>query len=91
MRPMDLNADHATNLGDRVHGSQLLDGAWNKINGLRRLNLFAHGEEISKGTWQAPPGSYSITLARPSNDSGTVTPRAMAVFRLTTSSTFVDC
>jgi superfamily I DNA and/or RNA helicase len=31
-----------------VHGSQLLDGAWTKIEDLRRLNLFAHGEAVSQ-------------------------------------------
>jgi hypothetical protein len=31
-----------------VHGSQLLEGAWTKIEDLRRLNLFAHGEAVSQ-------------------------------------------
>jgi predicted RecB family nuclease len=31
-----------------VHGSQLLEGAWTKIEDLRRLNLFAHGEVVSQ-------------------------------------------
>jgi uncharacterized protein len=31
-----------------VHGSQLLEGAWTKIEDLRRLNLFAHGEAASQ-------------------------------------------
>jgi hypothetical protein len=31
-----------------VHGTQLLEGAWTRIEDLRRLNLFALGEEISR-------------------------------------------
>ncbi|UGA43034.1 TM0106 family RecB-like putative nuclease [Bradyrhizobium quebecense] len=30
-----------------VHGAQLLEGAWTKIDDLRRLNLFAHAESIA--------------------------------------------
>jgi predicted RecB family nuclease len=30
-----------------VHGAQLLEGAWTKIDDLRRLNLFAHAEAIA--------------------------------------------
>ena len=30
-----------------VHGAELLDGAWTKINDLRRLNLFAHAEAVA--------------------------------------------
>ncbi len=30
-----------------VHGAALLDGAWTKIDDLRRLNLFAHAEAIA--------------------------------------------
>jgi uncharacterized protein len=30
-----------------VHGSELLDGAWTKIDDLRRLNLFAHAEAVA--------------------------------------------
>lgn len=30
-----------------VHGAELLDGAWTKIDDLRRLNLFAHAESFS--------------------------------------------
>jgi predicted RecB family nuclease len=33
-----------------VHGTQLLDSAWTKIDDLRRLNLFAHGEAVSQVT-----------------------------------------
>jgi len=29
-----------------VHGNELLDGAWTKIDDLRRLNLFAHAEAV---------------------------------------------
>jgi uncharacterized protein len=29
-----------------VHGAELLDGAWTKIDDLRRLNLFAHAEAV---------------------------------------------
>lgn len=31
-----------------VHGTHLMDGAWTKIDDLRRLNLFAHGEAIAQ-------------------------------------------
>jgi superfamily I DNA and/or RNA helicase len=31
-----------------VHGTKLLDGAWNKIDDLRRLSLFAHAEAVSQ-------------------------------------------
>ena len=31
-----------------VHGTQLLEGAWTKIEDLRRLNLFAFGEWVSQ-------------------------------------------
>jgi superfamily I DNA and/or RNA helicase len=30
-----------------VHGAELLDGAWTKIDDLRRLNLFAHAEAVA--------------------------------------------
>ena len=30
-----------------VHGAELLDGAWTKIDDLRRLNLFAHAESFA--------------------------------------------
>jgi AAA domain len=30
-----------------VHGAELLDGAWTKIDDLRRLNLFAHAESVA--------------------------------------------
>jgi uncharacterized protein len=30
-----------------VHGGRLLDGAWTKIDDLKRLNLFAHAEDFS--------------------------------------------
>jgi predicted RecB family nuclease len=30
-----------------VHGAELLEGAWTKIDDLRRLNLFAHAEDIA--------------------------------------------
>ena len=30
-----------------VHGAELLEGAWTKIDDLRRLNLFAHAEAIA--------------------------------------------
>ena len=30
-----------------VHGTELLDGAWTKIDDLRRLNLFAHAEAVA--------------------------------------------
>lgn len=30
-----------------VHGASLLDGAWTKIDDLRRLNLFAHAEAVA--------------------------------------------
>jgi AAA domain len=30
-----------------VHGAELLEGAWTKIEDLRRLNLFAHAEAIA--------------------------------------------
>jgi uncharacterized protein len=30
-----------------VHGTELLEGAWTKIDDLRRLNLFAHAEAIA--------------------------------------------
>jgi uncharacterized protein len=33
-----------------VHGSELLDGAWTKIDDLRRLNLFAHAEAVAVQT-----------------------------------------
>jgi uncharacterized protein len=33
-----------------VHGTQLLEGAWTKIDDLRRLNLFALGEAVSQQT-----------------------------------------
>jgi uncharacterized protein len=31
-----------------VHGAQLLEGAWTKIDDLRRLNLFAHAESVAQ-------------------------------------------
>lgn len=31
-----------------VHGTELLDGAWTKIEDLRRLNLFAHAEVVAQ-------------------------------------------
>jgi superfamily I DNA and/or RNA helicase len=46
---LNVAISRAQSLAIVVHGSQLLDGAWNKIDDLRRLNLFAHGEEISEG------------------------------------------
>ena len=30
-----------------VHGAELLEGAWTKIDDLRRLNLFAHAESVA--------------------------------------------
>ena len=30
-----------------LHGAALLDGAWTKIDDLRRLNLFAHAEALA--------------------------------------------
>jgi hypothetical protein len=30
-----------------VHASELLEGAWTKIDDLRRLNLFAHAETVA--------------------------------------------
>jgi superfamily I DNA and/or RNA helicase len=30
-----------------VHGAELLEGAWTKIDDLRRLNLFAHAEAVA--------------------------------------------
>jgi hypothetical protein len=30
-----------------VHGTELLEGAWTKIDDLRRLNLFAHAESVA--------------------------------------------
>jgi uncharacterized protein len=33
-----------------VHGAELLEGAWTKIDDLRRLNLFAHAESIALRT-----------------------------------------
>jgi hypothetical protein len=30
-----------------VHGAELLEGAWTKIEDLRRLNLFAYAEAIA--------------------------------------------
>jgi superfamily I DNA and/or RNA helicase len=30
-----------------VHGAKLLEGAWTKIDDLRRLNLFAHAEAVA--------------------------------------------
>lgn len=30
-----------------VHGAELLDGAWTRIDDLRRLNLFAHAETVA--------------------------------------------
>ena len=30
-----------------VHGTELLEGAWTKIDDLRRLNLFAHAEAVA--------------------------------------------
>jgi uncharacterized protein len=32
-----------------VHGSELLGGAWTKIEDLHRLNLFAHAEAVALG------------------------------------------
>ena len=32
-----------------VHGAELLEGAWTKIDDLRRLNLFAHAEAVAAG------------------------------------------
>jgi uncharacterized protein len=34
-----------------VHGERLLDGAWTKIDDLRRLNVFAHAEAVAQGKW----------------------------------------
>jgi uncharacterized protein len=34
-----------------VHGAQLLDGAWTKLDDLRRLNVFAHAEAVAQGKW----------------------------------------
>ena len=33
-----------------VHGAELLEGAWTKIEDLRRLNLFAHAEAVAVGS-----------------------------------------
>jgi hypothetical protein len=30
-----------------MHGAELLEGAWTKIDDLRRLNLFAHAEAVA--------------------------------------------
>ena len=38
----------AQSLAIVVHGASLLDGAWIKIEDLRRLNLFAHAEAAAK-------------------------------------------
>jgi predicted RecB family nuclease len=41
-----------------VHGERLLDGAWTKIDDLRRLNVFAHAEAVAQGKWsQLQPSS----------------------------------
>jgi uncharacterized protein len=38
-----------------VHGSELLEGAWTKIEDLRRLNLFAHAEAVALKQRSSPP------------------------------------
>lgn len=47
---LNVAISRAQSLAIVVHSSQLLEGAWNKIDDLRRLNLFAHGEAVSRQT-----------------------------------------
>jgi predicted RecB family nuclease len=43
----NVAVSRAQRLAVIVHGAQLLEGAWTKIDDLRRLNLFAHAESVS--------------------------------------------
>ena len=51
-----------------VHGAELLEGAWTKIDDLRRLNFFAHAEAIALLNLLSssiPDCSMSSTLKMP--------------------------
>jgi uncharacterized protein len=43
----NVAVSRAESLAIVVHGAKLLDGTWNRIDDLQRLNLFAHGEMFS--------------------------------------------
>ena len=49
-----------------VHGAELLEGAWTKIDDLRRLNLFAHAEASSPSS---PTWNTSIQYVELSHES----------------------
>lgn len=51
----NVAVSRAQSLAIVVHGQELLDGAWTRIDDLRRLNLFAHAEAAATSQ-RGPPG-----------------------------------
>jgi AAA domain len=47
-----------------VHGADLLDGAWTKIEDLRRLNLFAHAEAVALQGYDIAGFSRMISIVQ---------------------------
>src|SRR3954469_24068825 len=86
-RPMNAMAALAKSLPDGLEIRLLLFSRDQTHVGHQRMSERCHTPNRQRQSY----GYSMISSARPSNGIGTAKPRAFAVFRLTTSSTFVAC